>query len=370
LLYDSDGSFENILKVRNELDMGTLTLSNLLMLTRPRMSTKPEDAVYALLGLVPGLVPSLNRTFEATAVSQDESLFRLYLEVFQHCIDKEQDLAILSAAGRYKGNGQAENWPAWLPDWRHKLPLRPLVLNNPRDLGPESAFDEEMSSDPSPSLQQDKSPLYKLLFDPAMLPLSSRRFSMIVTGTRLGCIVTRPVSWPGSFLVADSTVESSSRNNVSAMSGDKYSQLLSSLAPSFTTMIQRTQTRRGSAVEPCYSTNLIQSSLKAGSRCCSVRTSAMVETGDWLCAFRGGKVLYAVRPLDEASTANLNHDVEQDFKRKGRFIGRSSKPTTSPTSTSQSKAFKCLFIGECAVHGLNPVELLDNGKETVQFELR
>ena len=45
LLYDSDGSFENILKVRSELDKGTLTMSNLLMLTRPRLSTKPEGKV-------------------------------------------------------------------------------------------------------------------------------------------------------------------------------------------------------------------------------------------------------------------------------------------------------------------------------------
>ena len=328
------------------------------------------DAVYALLGLMPDLVPSLNRNFEAEVSAQEENLFKLYLDVFQHCIDKEQDLAILSAAGRYKGNVQAQNWPAWLPDWRQRLPLRPLVLSNPMDLGPESASDEEIPAGRSKLSQGNKIPLYQLLFDPTMLPLSSRQFSMIVTGICLGCIVTRPLSWPSSFLVADSLAQSSLRDSVSATSGDQYSQPLSSLAASFTTLIQQSQTKGRSVAETCYCANLIQSSLKSGSRCCSVRTSALVETGDWLCAFRGGKVLYAVRPLNEAPSQHPSHDTKKIPWRRSRFAGDFSGTSMSPTTTSQGKTSKCLFIGECAVHGLNPVEMMDRVNELTQFELR
>jgi hypothetical protein len=366
LLYDSDGSFENILKVRNELNKGTLTLSNLLMLTRPRHSTKPEDAVYALLGLVPDMVPSLNRTFEAIASSGEEDLFRLYLEVFRHCIDKEQDLAILSAAGRYRGNAQAENWPGWLPDWRQKLPLRPLVLNNDTELGPESAFEEEMPLSSPPPSERVKLPLYKLHFNPAMLPLSSRRFSMIVTGARLGCIVTRPLAWPGSFLVADSLGQSALSDG-SAVGEDKYSQPLASLASSFTTLLHQSPT-----VEQDYSANLIQSSLKAGSRCRAVRTSAMVETGDLLCAFTGGKVLYAIRPLNEGPNSGLDHVVKRGPRRKGKASSSSTRMITSSSGGAPLQTLKCLYLGECAVRGLNPAALVGNQlneEDMVVFEL-
>lgn len=369
LLYDSDGSFENILKVRNEIDKDTLTLSNLLMLTRPRMSRKPEDAIYALLGLVPDLVPSLNRTFDAKADSQEESLFRLYLEVLQHCIDKEQDLAILSAAGRYKGNGQDENWPGWLPDWRQKLPLRPLILNNPTDLGPDSAFDEEIPAAPSPSANRYRKPLYRLHFDPAMLPLSSQRFSLVVTGVRVGCIVTRntqPLSWPNSFLVADPLVQESSAAGASAVTGDSFSQPFASLASFATPFTQKSQRQRG-AVEQGYSTELMKSALIAEVRCRSVRTSCRVETGDWLCAFTGGRVLYAIRPLSETHNASSREHSRQGFKKKGLHRGSSSLPTAF--AAPPGKTFKCLFLGECAVHGLNAAELLDNATETIEFEL-
>ncbi|KAJ9605767.1 hypothetical protein H2200_009616 [Cladophialophora chaetospira] len=368
LLYDSDGSFENILKVRNEIDKGTLTLSNLLILTRPRMSRKPEDAIYALLGLVPDLVPSLNRTFEAAADSQEENLFRLYLEVLQHCIDKEQDLAILSAAGRYKGNVQADNWPGWLPDWRQKLPLRPLILNSPTDLGPESAFDEDPIT-PSPPTNIDRRPLYKLHFDPAMLPLSSQRLSMVVTGIRLGCIVTRvtqPLSWPNSFLVMDPQAQDSLRVDQSTVKEERFSHSFTSLAPFATAFMQGAQTKRGT-VDQTYSTKLMQSSLKTGARCDSVRTSAMVETGDWLCAFTGGRVLYAIRPLNEPCTTPTDQPDRRGFKRKGLCRGQSVM-STSPGATRR-KAVKFLFLGECAVHGLNATDLLETGKETMEFEL-
>ncbi|ETI27105.1 hypothetical protein G647_09787 [Cladophialophora carrionii CBS 160.54] len=371
LLYDSDGAFENILKVRNELDKGTLTLSNLLMLTRPRLSTKPEDAVYALLGLVPDLVPSLNRTFDAIASSGEEDLFRLYLEVFRHCIDKEQDLAILSAAGRYRGNVQAGNWPGWLPDWRQKLPLRPLVLNNPTTLGPESAFDEEVPFSSSTPSERVQPLLYKLHFDPAMLPLSSRRLSMVVTGVRLGCIVTRPLAWPGSFLVADS-LGRSALEDVFAMGEDKYSQPLASLAPSFTTLLHQSQTVRGSKVEQNYSAKLIQSSLEAGARCCAVRTSAMVETGDLICAFTGGKVLFAIRPLQGERNSGRNHVVKRGPRGKRKLQGSSTRTATSSSADAPHWSLKCLFLGECAVHGLNPAELLGHQvdeEEMMEFEL-
>ena len=327
------------------------------------MSTKPEDAVYALLGLVPGLVPSLKRTFEATDSAQEENLFNLYLDVFQYCIEKEQDLAVLSAAGTYKGNKLVENWPAWLPDWRQKLPLRPLVLNQPTDLGPEAAFDDEPPGTPSPRLRQTQTPLYKMQFDPGMLPLSSRRFSMVVTGLRLGCIVTRPVSWPASFLVTDSRFQSFAKDDV-------HSQPLSSFEASFSALIQPSQTHGIPMVEVDYSAKLIRSSLKTGHRCCSIRTSAMVQTGDWLCMFRGGKVLYAVRPLKEISTSPPE-DVAQGFRKRGRFGVRSPGcSTSSADSTSEGKAFKCIFIGECGVHGLNPAASLDQNTDHLQFELR
>ncbi|KIW69836.1 hypothetical protein PV04_02160 [Phialophora macrospora] len=371
LLYDSDGSFENILKVRNELDKGTLTLSNLLMLTRPRLSTKPEDAVYALLGLVPDLVPSLNRTFESIASSGEEDLFRLYLEVFRHCIDKEQDLAILSAAGRYRGNAQAENWPGWLPDWRQKLPLRPLVLNTDAELGPESAFEEEMPlPSPVPSARV-KPPLYRLHFDPAMLPLSSRRFSFIVTGARLGCIVTRPLAWPGSFLVADSLAQSALSDG-SAVGEERYSQPLASLASSFTTLLRQSRTMRGPTVEQDYSANLIQSSLNTGGRCRAIRTSAMVETGDLLCAFTGGKMLYAIRPLNKGRNSGPDHAVKRGPRRKGKPQSSSTRMAPCSSDGAPHRTLKCLYLGECAVRGLNPAALVGNQlneEDMMEFEL-
>ncbi|EXJ61542.1 hypothetical protein A1O7_01970 [Cladophialophora yegresii CBS 114405] len=371
LLYDSDGAFENILKVRNELDKGTLTLSNLLMLTRPRLSTKPEDAVYALLGLVPDLVASLDRSFEAIVSSAEEDLFRLYLEVFRHCIDKEQDLAILSAAGRYRGNAQAVNWPGWLPDWRQKLPLRPLVLSNPTELGPESAFDEELPSSSSIPLERVKPLLYKLHFDPANLPLSSRRLSMVVTGVRLGCIVTRPLAWPGSFLVADS-LGRSALDDVFAMGQDKYSQPLASLASSFTTLLHQSPTVKGSTVEQNYSAKLIQTSLEADARCCAVRTSAMVETGDLLCAFTGGKVLYAIRRLTEGRNPDGNDIVRRGLRGKGKPQNSWRQTVRSSPANATQQALRCLFLGECAVHGLNPAELVGHqidDEQMMEFEL-
>jgi hypothetical protein len=364
LLYDSDGSFENILKVRNEIDKGTLTLSHLLMLTRPRLSTKPEDAVYALLGLVPDLVPSLHQTYAETDNSQDESLFRLYLLVFQHCIEKERDLAILSAAGRYKGNVQAENWPGWLPDWRQKLPLRPLVLNAATDLGPESAFDEDEDRplSPVPRPVGDQQPLYKMHFDPAMLPLSSRRFSMTVSGVRLGCIVTRPLAWPATFLVLDpSTCPDPKRADIA--NGDQYSQALSSLASSFKPLLQRPLTRNSHSIADDYSANLIRSALKVEVRCSSVRSSAMVETGDWLCAFRGGKTLFAVRPTAEQAVPEPTH-IGQRFRKAMRSNAKSTE-----SAVHQSTALKCLYIGECGVHGLDSVEALAIRNTLIEFEL-
>lgn len=365
LLYDSDGSFENVLKVRNELDKGTLTLSNLLMLTRPRTSTKPEDAVYALLGLVPDLVPSLQGNFERAQASHEDYLFSLYLEVFRHCIDKERDLAILSAAGRYKGNLQAENWPGWLPDWRQKLPLRPLVLNDRTDLGPEAAFDEDVFDDLEPASQKaDQPQLYKLHFDPTMLPLSSQRLSMVVKGVRLGCIVARPLTWPGCFFVADTLVQSPLTGVHSDGQGDQFSQPLSTLASSFTAFLQRSQ----KTATASYSAQLIRSSLETNTRCSSVRTSAMVETGDWLCAFNGGRVLFAVRPLQEPINLGSNQNPKQGSRRRGKFPGTSFRGP-EPACGNTEQVFKCLFLGECAVHRLNPTEILGTEVDLTEFEL-
>ena len=341
------------------------------MLTEIRRSTKPEDAVYALLGLIPDLLPALDRIPGASVSSRDNNLFQLYLGVFQHCLDKEQTLAILSAAGRYKGNSQAENWPSWLPDWRQQLPLRPLVLSNPSTLGPESAFDEDLPSSHCPAAQVAITPLYTLQVNPAAGSFSQQdQPSMIVQGVRLGCIVTRPFSWPACFLVADSIGQSLLESSHYGTGKDNFSQPLAALMPSLTTILPRSQTMRVPMVKQTrqnYSTDLIRHSLQVGAGCHSVRTSAMIETGDWLCAFRGGSVLYAIRPLDEYHMSDPNGAKATILKKEKRNV-LSQSPVTSPGNL-QRQVIRYLFLGECAVHGLNPSEALEEPQAVMGFEL-
>ncbi|KIW30746.1 uncharacterized protein PV07_02450 [Cladophialophora immunda] len=365
LLYDSDGSFENILTVRNELDKGTLKLSKLLMLTRPRTSTKPEDAIYALLGLMPDLLEALESKSKIQQSSETiyfpgEDLFCLYLKVFLYCIEKEHDLAILSAAGRYRSSAQA-SWPSWLPDWRQSLPLRPLILTDSTDLDADSAFAEDAPKDATPVQHAAKSPIFKLNLLPA-LPTSSMsaRTSLTVFGVRLGCLVTRQLSWPSVFLVADSQAESLLNSRVDE---GQFTQPLASLAPSLSDRLLKSGQATYHGPNQSYAASLVQKSLKSGAQCRSVRTSAVVEPGDWLCAFRGGSVLYAVRPLVEFNA----HQANSTSVTRGRSLRHSKAPTSSVASAVQRA--KYLFLGECAVHGLNPSEILDYRDETIEFEL-
>ncbi|EXJ66520.1 uncharacterized protein A1O5_10189 [Cladophialophora psammophila CBS 110553] len=368
LLYDSNGSFESILTVRNELDKGTLKLSKLLMLTRPRTSMKPEDAIYALLGLMPDLLHAIKSKSNiqqppGIVPSQEENLFCLYLKVFLYCIEKEHDLAIISAAGRYRANVQATNWPGWLPDWRQSLPLRPLVIISPMDLGPESAFDEDSPKDAPPLSQAETSPIYRLNFHPGpTASLMSSRPSLTVFGVRLGCIVTRPLSWPSVFFVADSPAQS-------ILSGSpdesQFTQPLATLAPALFDEPLKSHQAAYQGPNQGYARFLLQRSLQAGAQCRSVRTSAMVQSGDWLCAFRGGSVLYTVRPLDGFPAAL---QAKSTSPRRGRLL-RESKRSTSSTGSPPHHPAKYLFFGECVVHGLNPSEVLSHQNEMMEFEL-
>ncbi|KIX04524.1 uncharacterized protein Z518_05394 [Rhinocladiella mackenziei CBS 650.93] len=373
LLYDSHGSFENIMNVRNELGKGSLKLSNLLMLTRPRMSTKPEDAVYALLGLLPDLAETLktlsNPAGAANATAaQCDALFNLYLAAVKYCLERENDLAILSAAGKYKGNLQAADWPSWLPDWRQQLPLRPIVLVNPTDLGPEPAFDEEMSESTSPATEvvaKDQN-IYKLNVSPLHGFPRPTAYSMTVWGVRLGCIVTRPLSWPSTFFVADTIARSclGGRNsNGDASSSDgSFSQPLASLVSSHQSLSPQTQKATHSKINQGYAANLIQRSLKNSAQCPSVRTSAMIETGDWLCAFHGGRVLYAVRPIQE---------LPRPYSGAGRRRLHDSSSQARPifSNGQESESIRCVFLGECAVYGLNPAQATGGLNKMDEFEL-
>ncbi|OAP64072.1 hypothetical protein AYL99_00044 [Fonsecaea erecta] len=367
LLYDSNGSFENILTVRNELDKGTLKLSKLLMLTRPRTSTKPEDAVYALLGLMPDLLEALKsepniQPPPGTVRSQEENLFYLYLQVFLYCIETEHDLAILSAAGRYRTSAEAK-WPSWLPDWRQSLPLRPLILTDSADLEPDSAFAEDSPNDVLPGPQAETQPIYKLSHRPG-LPISSisTQASLTLSGVRLGFLVTRALTWPSVFLVADSQAQSLLSDGPD---DNQFTQPIASLAPAFSNKLLKSSQTAYHGLKLSYAASLLQKSLKIGAQCRSVRTSAMVESGDWLCAFRGGNVFYAVRPLDEFPNT---HQANSSSVRRGRSFGHSRAPMSSPGSANHQPA-RYLFVGECAVHGLNPSETLAHPDEIMEFEL-
>ncbi|KIW84665.1 hypothetical protein Z517_00053 [Fonsecaea pedrosoi CBS 271.37] len=367
LLYDSDGFFANILTVRNELEKGTLKLSKLLMLTRPRTSTKPEDAVYALLGLMPDLLEALKSRpgipqSSGTVSSQEEDLFYLYLKVFLHCIDKEHDLAIISAAGRYRTNIPVA-WPGWLPDWRQSLPLRPLILTDSTDLDSEDAFGEGPPKAASSTSQAGQSPIYRLNLLPG-LTASSMPAKAILTvfGVRIGCLITRSLSWPSVFLVADSLAQTllSSRAD-----GSQFTQPLASLAPTLSNKQQKSSHSAHYGLEQGYAASLLQESLRNGAQCHSVRTSAMLESGDWLCAFRGGNVLYAVRPVDHSLDV---YQASATSVRRGRSLGHSKPPTASLGKPLRQRT-KYLFLGECSVHGLNPGELLAHQEEMMEFEL-
>ncbi|KIX93179.1 uncharacterized protein Z520_11033 [Fonsecaea multimorphosa CBS 102226] len=367
LLYDSDGSFENILTVRNELDKGTLKLSKLLMLTRPRTSTKPEDAVYALLGLMPDLVEALNSKSKlkqpsGAASSQEENLFHLYLKVFLYCVDKEHDLAILSGAGRYRTSAEA-TWPSWLPDWRQPLPLRPLILTDSADLDPDSAFAEDSPKEAFPVPEVKRSPIYKLSPRPGLTTASiSARASLTVFGVRLGCLVTRSLSWPNVFLVADSQAQSLLTGRPD---DNQFTQPLASLAPAFSNKTPKSSEAAYHGLKLSYAASLLRKSLKIGAQCRSVRTSALVESGDWLCAFRGGSVLYAVRPAEGLFNA---YQANSPSVTRARSSGR-SKAAMSSFGSAIHQPTKYLFVGECAVHNLNPSEILAQQDGMMEFEL-
>lgn len=363
LLYDSDGSFGNIMNIRNEVNKGQLRLSNLLMLTRPRLSTKPEDAIYAILGLLPELTAHLkagtrNLGSPANSSSTERILFELYLSAFTYCLEQENDLAVLSAAGIYKANSRADGWPSWLPDWRQQLPLRPLVLTEPTVLGPEAAFDEETfgCSPSSPLLETADAPVYKLNLIPSSDPLDPV-CSLIVQGIRLGCVATRPGSWPSTFLIADTIARRQLESRKLSL-GKQFSQSVASLttnSPKLVKMLHRSKSQG-------YSGDLGQSYLDSEVQCESIRTSASVEAGDWLCAFRGGRVLYAIRPVYADDPIHQDNDM------------RHTDPDRMELTRSPPKApLKCQFVGECAVHGLYPYDLFEasnaNGETLVEFEL-
>lgn len=393
LLYDSRGSFENIINVRNGLGKGTLRLSNLLMLTRPRMSMKPEDAVYALLGLVPDLAETLGPVSaerEEDQRSQDSRLFHLYLKAFQFCLDRDRNLTILSAAGMYKGNAQVADWPGWLPDWRQQLPLRPLVLVDPAGPGPDAAFDDEEPreeeegdlNDIIPRTIAQEQPIYRMQVN-ALPPAKQfpSRHSLTVYGVRLGCIVTRPQAWPNSFFVADSLAQSL----LDGEGGDlpkgqgHFTQSLKALAPSITKRLAQAPKAGPMQLKQNYAAQLIQRSLHSGANCRPVRVSAMVESGDWICAFQGGRVCYAIRPIEEVWPDR--HDRAQHTRLssfRGRKSTRGSASSSSPfkgaSSPSSTTAINTspryhLFLGECAVDGLQPDKILQPTKQLMTFEL-
>ena len=373
LLYDSDGSFGNIMNIRSEVNKGQLKLSNLLMLTRPRLSTKAEDAIYAILGLLPELTAHLKSTSTRVGspdkpLSRERALFELYLSAFRYCLETENDLAVLSAAGIYKGNSRADGWPSWLPDWRQQLPLRPLVLTEPTVLGPEPAFDDETfgCSPASPMSDIVEDPVYKLNLIPPSDSVSG--CTMIVQGLRLGCVATRPGSWPSNFLVADPIAQEKLTPRKS-ISGTQFSQSVASLtsnSPKLVQILHRSKSQGSSE-------NLSQTSIDSETQCESIRTSASVEAGDWLCAFRGGRLLYALRPLYEDDTSGYNSNIQGET----RFAADQSDHTGSQgmdqTRYLSQTPLKYRFVGECAVHGLYPSDIFEasnaNGESLSQFEL-
>lgn len=372
LLYDSDGFFENIISIRSQLNKD-LKLSTLLMLTRPRLSTKAEDAIYAILGLLPDLTAHLETIsrssgFPDSSASQEKILFELYLSAFQYCLDQENDLAVLSAAGMYKGNHRADGWPSWLPDWRQQLPLRPLVLTEPTVLGPEAAFDDETfgCSPSSPLIETVDTPVYKL----NLLPFpnaSPPHSSLFVQGIRLGCVATRPGSWPSTYLIAD-TIAQKQLESRQLNLGKQFSQSVASLttnSPKLVKMLHRSKSQG-------YANELGQTYLDSEVQCESIRTSASVEAGDWLCAFRGGRVLFAVRPLHDEDLEDQKNVMEVET----HFVDNGIDPTGPQPMDSMKSVQTPLrgqFIGECAVHGLYPSDLFEAfnavGGPLLEFEL-
>lgn len=372
LLYDSDGFFENILSIRNEVNKG-LKLSNLLMLTRPRLSTKAEDVIYAILGLLPDLTLHL-KSMSTDSVSLDspasreKTLYDLYFSAFRYCLDKENDLAVLSAAGRYRGNSRNDGWPSWLPDWRQQLPLRPLVLTEPTVLGPEAAFDDETfgCSPSSPVNEMADAPVYRLNSSPSSD--SSVSTSLILQGIRLGCIATRPGSWPSTYLIADPIARKQLASRKLSF-GNQFSQSVSSLtssSPQLAKMLHRSKSQGALNGHG-------QSYMDSEEQCESIRTSASVEAGDWLCAFRGGRVLYALRPLYEDELEDQENAMEVDGP---VFTNESAQNGLQPPNAARSPLqapLRSQYIGECAVHGLYPSDLFEainaTGEALREFEL-
>lgn len=374
LLYDSDGSFGNIMNIRSEVNKGQLKLSNLLMLTRPRLSTKPEDAIYAILGLLPDLTAHLipmskDLGFLDKSSSRERTLFELYLSAFRYCLEKENDLAVLSAAGIYKGNSRADGWPSWLPDWRRQLPLRPLVLTEPTVLGPESAFDDETfgCSPASPMSEIVEAPVYKLNLDPSP-DLSHSGSTMIVQGLRLGCVATRPGSWPSTFLIADTIARKQLESRKPTL-GTQFSQSVASLtmhSPKLVQILHRSKSEGSSE-------NLSQNNLDSDVQCESIRTSASVEAGDWLCAFRGGRVLYALRPLYDDDTSDHDNDMRADAQSVADQSDHMEVQGLDPARSLPQTPLKYQFVGECAVYGLYPSDIFETsnatGETLLEFEL-
>ncbi|KIW19344.1 hypothetical protein PV08_03639 [Exophiala spinifera] len=368
ILYDSQGFFESIMDVRSELGKGNLRLSNLLMVTRPRLSTKPEDAVYALLGLMPGLVCSLDIRRSTSRDDMDrhhhDHIYELYLAAMRDCLEKENDLAILSAAGVYKGNTHPSGWPSWLPDWRQQLPLRPLILTEQHDLGPEAAFDEETFGDATPKDPSQESPVYEFTLRRRHdNPASVLHQHLAVRGIRLGCVVTRTASWPSTFFVADPSALSSLGKTIDQAGEGEFARPLSSLA---------TQTRGSlfqkfsSDTAQTYSHRLISRSLNSDPRCQPIRTSSMAEAGDWVCALNGGRVLYILRPLSEPDPPDWRQP-----QRSGRLsnVLRNSTPMTPSPKDAEGSYHRCIFIGECSIHGLRPADILGPEPALMSFEL-
>lgn len=359
------------MNVRNEIGKDNLTLSNLLMLTRPRSSLKAEDAIYALLGLLPDLAQYLTKNHGPLAVgdsrsSQADALFDLYLQAFKYCLEKENALTILSAAGRYKGNVDVLDWPSWLPDWRQQLPLRPLILSDSTTLGPESSFDDEtFGISVSNDCQREQTPVYMLnLGSDSPLPYANQEYTMTVKGIRLGCLAVRSGSWPSTFLIPERRPSAPLQSPKTPSGVQKYSRSITELVP-FPLPQPQTSPQQQNA---SYAEKLVQKCLKLKATCEPVRTATMVQNGDWLCAFLGGKVLYAVRPLAEPASPRPSFRDRSRAKlkqnrRKLRMPGASSPPKAE-------RSLRCTFIGECAMNGLYPCDVLDkNPGHILEFEL-
>ncbi|KAL6241530.1 hypothetical protein RBB50_011553 [Rhinocladiella similis] len=368
ILYDSQGFFESIMDVRSELGKGSLRLSNLLMVTRPRLSRRPEDAVYALLGLMPDLVGSLDigrSTSHGHSVSSHhDHLHELYLAALRYCLDKENDLGILSAAGVYKGNTHPNGWPSWLPDWRQQLPLRPLVLTEQNELGPEAAFDEETFGDVTPEDPSQQKPVYKFRYRRTQNnPASVLQQHLAVQGVRLGCVVTRTASWPSTFFVADPATLAYWDTTVDQAGEGEFARKLSSLT-SRSRESRLYQSLPGTT--RAYSDRLITRSLQNDSPCQTIRTSSMAETGDWICALKGGRVLYILRPAGEPDLPDWRQ--HQQCGTLSNVLRGSTYKTSSPP-TEESSDHPCIFIGECAIHGLKSVDILNPEPPLISFEL-